>query len=177
MFQTRNGKTITISEPKTPHTGFAFPLQQIAVYLEHVILFWMSIQGSVFLSEQPVLITLLRVSFVSPWKPLPKGKRGGCGEGKTQLALSSSQDGKVDTGVITTSQVSPTFIVMPIIASNISLTIVIYKGLASVERFTNSPKWKFHYKTNMLMEIVLLQRHKNNAQKWPTNAFTVKLKD
>lgn len=134
-------------------------------------------KGLYFLSEQPVLITLLRVSFVSPWKPLPKGKRGGCGEGKTQLALSSSHDEKVDTGVITTSQVSPTFIVMPIIASNISLTIVIYKGLASVERFTNSPKWKFHYKTNMLMEIVLLQRHKNNAQKWPTNAFTVKLKD
>lgn len=96
---------------------------------------------------------------------------------KTQLALFSSGDGKVDTRVITTSQVSPTFIVMPIIASNISLTIVIYKGLASVERFTNSPKWKLHYKTNMLMEIVLLQRHKNNAQKWPTNAFTVKLKD
>lgn len=128
-----------------------------------------------FLSEQ--LITPLCVPFVSPWKPLPEGTGGGCGEGKTQLVLSCSRDGKVDTGVITTSQVSPTFIVMPIIASNISLTIVIYKSLASVERFTNSPKWKLSYKTNMLMEIVLLQRHKNNAQKWPTNAFTVKLKD
>lgn len=134
-------------------------------------------KGPYFLSRQAVLITPLSVSFVSPWKPLPEGKkkRGGCGEGETQLAQSSSPDGKVDTGGITTSQVSPTFIVMPIIASNISLTIVIYKGLASVERFTNSPKWKLHNKTNMLMEIVLLQRHKNNAQKWPTNAFTVKL--
>lgn len=82
--------------------------------------------------------------------------------GKTRLPFSSSQDGKADTRVITKSQVFPTFIVTLIVASNISLTIVIYKGLASVERFTNSLKWKIHYKTNMLMEIVL-QRYKNNA--------------
>lgn len=103
-------------------------------------------KGPYFLSEKAVLITPLCVPSVSPWKPLPQGKRGGCGEGKTQLAPSFSCDGKVDIRVITTSQVSPTFIVMTIIASNISSTIVIYKGLASVERFTNSPKWKLHYK-------------------------------
>lgn len=45
-----------------------------------------------------------------------------------------------------------------------------------MERFINSLKWKLHYKTNMLMEIVL-QRYKNNAQKWPTDAFTVKPED
>lgn len=45
-----------------------------------------------------------------------------------------------------------------------------------MERFTNSLKWKLHYKTNMLMEIVL-HRYKNNAQKWPTDAVTVKPKD
>lgn len=127
-----------------------------------------------------MVITLLRASFVSLRKPrvslLPKWKCRGWGEGKTQLSLSSSQDRKADTGVITKSQVLPTFIVTPIVASNISLTIVIYKGLASVERFINSLKWKLHYKTNMLMEIVL-QRYKNNAQKWPTDAFTVKTKD
>jgi len=85
-------------------------------------------------------------------------------EGRTQLSLSSSQKGKADTRVITQSQVFPSLIVTPIIASNISLTIVIYKDLPSMERLTNSLKWKLHNKTNMLMETVL-QRYKNNAQK------------
>lgn len=122
-------------------------------------------KGPYFLSEQALLITPPPCVICVSLKTSGQREAWRLREGKAQLALPSGHDGKVDTGVITTSQVSPTFIVMPIIASNISLTIVIYKGLASVERFTNSPKWKLHYKTNMFMEIVLLQRHKNNAQK------------
>lgn len=120
-------------------------------------------QGPYFMSEQAMVITLLRVSFVSPLKTV-RVTTAQMKAQRTQLLLPYSQAGKADIRVITKSQVFPTFIVTPIVASNISLTIVIYEGLASVERFTNSLKWKLHYKTNMLMEIVL-QRYKNNTQK------------